>query len=99
MDGTPLLSEIRSLNIEYMTVRTCKDTSSAVKGVPPALAFCKTFVFEQKSIEASAHEAGVNLAAMYSIFVLLGVGWVLMVGSFTSSRRAFRASLAQGSHA
>lgn len=83
----------------YMTVRTCKDTTSAVKGLPPPQALCKTFAFEQKSIDASAHDAGVNLATMYCVFVLMGVGWVLMIGSFTNSRRTFRASLQKAGHA
>lgn len=76
----------------YVTVRTCKDSKPAVKDLAPPVA-CKTFGFEQQSITDSAHAAGQNLATMYCIFVLLGFGWVLMVGSFTSSRHAFRASL------
>lgn len=77
----------------YVTVRTCKDTTSAVKDLPPPQALCKTFGFEQKSIDASAREAGMNLALVYSIFVLLGWGWYLFSGSFNDSQRTFRASL------
>ncbi|MGC8213210.1 hypothetical protein [Ralstonia pseudosolanacearum] len=82
----------------YVTVRTCKDTRVATKDLSPPPA-CKAFGFEQQSIADSALAAGQNLATMYCIFVLLGFGWVLMVGSFTSSRRAFRASLQKGRQA
>ena len=70
----------------------------AVKDLAPPVA-CKTFGFEQQSIAESALAAGQNLATMYCIFVLLGFGWVLTVGSFTSSRHAFRALLQKGRHA
>lgn len=82
----------------YVTMRTCKDSKPAVKDLAPPVA-CKTFGFEQQSIAESALAAGQNLATMYCIFVLLGFGWVLMVGSFTSSRHAFRASLQKGRQA
>ena len=77
----------------YITMQTCKDTTSAVKGLPPPQALCKTFGFEQQSIDAPAREAGMNLALMYSIFALLGWGWYLFSGSFNDSLRAFRSSL------
>ncbi|WP_249354831.1 hypothetical protein [Ralstonia sp. 3PA37C10] len=82
----------------YVTMRTCKDSKPAVKDLAPQVA-CKTFGFEQQSIAESALAAGQNLATMYCIFVLLGFGWVLTVGSFTSSRHAFRASLQKGRQA
>lgn len=83
----------------YVTVQTCKEIAPVVKDLLPPAALCKTFGFEQKSIDASALELGRNLATVYCIFVVLGFGWVLMVGSFTSSRRAFRASLQKVSQA
>ncbi|MDO3615273.1 hypothetical protein Q3O97_05390 [Ralstonia pseudosolanacearum] len=82
----------------YVTVQTCKDSKPAVTDLAPPVA-CKTFGFEQQSIADAALTAGQNLETMYCIFVLLGFGWVLMVGSFTSSRHAFRASLQKGRQA
>lgn len=82
-----------------VTVRTCTEIASVAKDLPAPTALCKTFGYEQKSIDASAFEAGRMLGTVYAIFVVLGFGWVLMVGTFSSSRRAFKASLQKLNHA
>lgn len=80
-----------------LTVQVCKDPAvRSVDGkplppMPPVV--CKSYGYEQRSIEAMAQEHGRYLWGLYFLAVLVGCVSAWMLGSFQRSRRSFLSSI------